>query len=102
MTGLGKSPFADNGTGVSSPPGAKRITDGTSQSALEKAQGTYLNVTGAGDYELPSLMGDFIMDGTKTNFPNWSFQSRTKQAWFPQRHVDFVGQSSPPPTCYSP
>jgi hypothetical protein len=50
---------------------------------------TYLNQTGAGDYNLPNLIGDQIhIAGKKTN-PNWSFQSRTKLAWFPERVVDF-------------
>lgn len=67
----------------------RRIFDGTSEKELMKAMSTYLNQTGAGDYNLPNLIGDKIpISGKKTN-PNWSFQSRTKLAWFPERHVDF-------------
>lgn len=67
-----------------------------------KAMSTYLNQTGAGDYNLPTLIGDKIAISTKKNNPNWSFQSRTKLAWFPQRTVDFQGGSSPAVTSYSP
>ena len=67
-----------------------------------KAMSTYLNQTGAGDYDLPNLTGEKIcIAGKKTN-PNWTFQSRTKLAWFPERKVDFCGGSSPPVTRYSP
>jgi hypothetical protein len=31
----------------------KRITDGTSEQAIEVAMNKYLNGTGAGDYDLP-------------------------------------------------
>jgi hypothetical protein len=48
-----------------------------------KAMSTYLNQTGAGDYNLPTLIGDKIAVSTKKTNPNWSFQSRTALAWFP-------------------
>ena len=54
-----------------------------------KAMSTYLNQTGAGDYNLPTLIGDRTAISTKKSNPNWSFQSRTKLSWFPQRTVDF-------------
>ena len=63
---------------------------------------TYLNQTGAGDYNLPGLTGEKVADSNKKSNPNWSFQSRTKLAWFPGRNVDFAGNSSPPVTSYSP
>jgi hypothetical protein len=38
-----------------------------------KAMSTYLNQTGAGDYNMPNLIGEKInISGKKTN-PNWSF-----------------------------
>lgn len=67
----------------------RRIFDGTSERELMKAMSTYLNQTGAGDYNLPTLIGDKIAVSTKKTNPNWSFQSRTALAWFPQRTVDF-------------
>jgi hypothetical protein len=67
----------------------KRIFDGTSEKELMKAMSTYLNQTGAGDYNLPNLTGEKVhIAGIKSN-PNWTFQSRTKLSWFPSRHVDF-------------
>jgi hypothetical protein len=51
----------------------RRITDGTSEKELMKAMSTYLNQTGAGDYNMPNLIGEKInISGKKTN-PNWSF-----------------------------
>jgi hypothetical protein len=61
----------------------RRIFDGTSERELMKAMSTYLNQTGAGDYNLPTLIGDKIAVSTKKTNPNWSFQSRTALAWFP-------------------
>jgi len=50
---------------------------------------TYLNKTGAGDYSLPQMTGQKIVEAQRRNQPNWSMQSRTKLAWFPGRTVDF-------------
>ena len=80
----------------------RRMFDGTSEKELMKAMSTYLNQTGAGDYNLPNLIGDKIHVAGKVTNPNWSFQSRTNLSWFPERHVDFQGRSSPPVTSYSP
>ena len=51
----------------------KRMFDGTSEKELMKAMSTYLNQTGAGDYNLPSLIGDKIHIAGKVTNPNWSF-----------------------------
>ena len=51
----------------------KRIFDGTSEKELIKAMSTYLNQTGAGDYNLPGLMGGKVSVSTKRTNPNWSF-----------------------------
>ena len=51
----------------------KRIFDGTSEKELMKAMSTYLNQTGAGDYNLPNLIGDKIHIAGKVTNPNWSF-----------------------------
>jgi len=39
----------------------RRITDGTSEKELMKAMSTFLNKTGAGDYNLPVLTGENIV-----------------------------------------
>jgi hypothetical protein len=39
----------------------RRITDGTSEKELMKAMSTFLNQTGAGDYNLPVLTGENIV-----------------------------------------
>ena len=62
---------------------------------------TYLNKTGAGDYNLPKLTGEKIIEANRRNQPNWSFKERTKLSWFPGRNVDFQASSSPPATKYS-
>ena len=67
----------------------RRIVDGTSEKELMKAMSTFLNRTGAGDYNLPNLTGEKIIVSGKKNPPNWSLKDRTKLSWFPQRHVDF-------------
>jgi hypothetical protein len=54
-----------------------------------KAMQTYLNRTGAGDYNLPKLTGEKIVEANRRNQPNWSFKERTKLSWFPGRNVDF-------------
>lgn len=38
----------------------RRIVDGTSEKELMKAMSTFLNRTGAGDYNLPNLTGEKI------------------------------------------
>ena len=53
--------------------GQKRLTDGTSVKAIEKAMASYLNSTGAGDYDMPKLTGEKISISNKRNPPNWSF-----------------------------
>ena len=49
-----------------------RITDGTSERELIKAMGTFLNRTGAADYNLPNMIGERLMDASKKNFPSWN------------------------------
>ncbi len=51
--------------------------------------GTFLNRTGAADYNLPSMIGERLMDASKKNFPSWNLHSRTRLSWFPGRDVDF-------------
>ena len=51
----------------------RRIFDGTSEKELMKAMSTYLNQTGAGDYDLPGLIGGKVSQSTKRTNPNWSF-----------------------------
>lgn len=67
----------------------RRIVDGTSEKELMKAMSTFLNRTGAGDYNLPNLTGERISVAGKGNQPSWSLKDRTKLSWFPQRYVDF-------------
>ena len=43
-----------------------------------KAMSTFLNRTGAGDYNLPVLTGEKISVAGKINQPNWSLKDRTK------------------------
>lgn len=78
------------------------MTDGTSQKELYKAMSTFLNRTGAGDYDLPRLTGAKQVEAGRKNQPEFSFRSRTKLSWFPGRDVDFKATSSPPATKYSP
>ena len=52
---------------------------------------TYLNVTGAADYNLPKLTGERLVVSNKKNQPMWGMQSRTKMGWFPERNSDFMG-----------
>lgn len=42
--------------------GKKRMNDGTSNKEIVKAMQTYLNRTGAGDYNLPKLTGEKIIE----------------------------------------
>lgn len=60
----------------------RRMTDGTGTKELIKALSTYLNQTGAGDYNLPRLIGDRVTQSTKKTSPAWSFQSRNKLGWY--------------------
>jgi hypothetical protein len=76
--------------------------DGTTEKELDKALRTYLNTTGAGDYEARKLIGEKVVESGKKNAPNFSFAAKTKMSWFPEHHVDFVGKTSPPSTKYSP
>jgi hypothetical protein len=80
----------------------KRMTDGTSNIEINKAMATYLNRTGAGDYNLPKLTGEKIVESNRKNLPSYSFKEKTKLSWFPGRNVDFQASSSPPPNIYSP
>lgn len=80
----------------------RRINDATSKKELFKAMSTFLNRTGAADYNLPKMTGEKIMVSNKRNGPKWNFHDKTKLAWFPGRDVDFKGTSSPPATNYSP
>jgi len=93
-------------SGMYSPTGKdipnRRITDGTSEKELMKAMSTFLNKTGAGDYNLPVLTGENIIVSQKKNQPNWSLKDRTKLSWFAGRDVDFRGCYSPAATIYSP
>lgn len=67
----------------------RRIIDGTSEKELMKAMSTYLNTTGAADYNLPKMTGAKVNVSNKKNLPSWGMQSRTKLSWFPGRNVEF-------------
>jgi|TARA_B110000285_G_C15013299_1_gene557633 hypothetical protein len=79
----------------------KRITDGTSVHALEMAMSQYLNSTGAGDYDLPVLTGEKLVESKRRNVPNYSIRHKTKLSWCPERAVNFQGLCSPPSTKYA-
>ena len=79
----------------------RRIVDATSEKELMKAMSTYLNTTGAADYNLPAMTGAKVSVSGKKNLPSWGMQSRTKLSWFPGRNVDFAGSASPPATLYA-
>jgi hypothetical protein len=72
---LDKSRYLSEYNSIISNPNStkRRINDGTSQKELMKAMSTYLNTTGAADYNLPTLLGDPIAISTKKTNPNWSF-----------------------------
>jgi len=57
-------------TDSNSPDAYRRITDGTGNVELNKAASTYLNRTGAADYNLPKLTGEKIMQSNKKNSPS--------------------------------
>ena len=65
------------------------MTDGTSQIELHKAMSTFLNQTGAGDYELPKLTGARMVEANRKNDPSFTFRNRTKMTWFAGRDVEF-------------
>lgn len=44
-----------------SPDAYRRVNDGTGEKELTKAMSTYLNKTGAADYNLPKLTGEKII-----------------------------------------
>lgn len=48
-------------TNTSMNEGKRRINDATSEKELIKAMSTYLNKTGAADYNLPKMTGEKIM-----------------------------------------
>ena len=79
----------------------KRLTDGTSQRELERAQELYINRISPDAYNLPKLTGVRQIETNKGNSPLYSFRSRTKLTYFPGRDVDFAGSSSPPCTLYA-
>lgn len=77
--------------------------DGTSQGELKKAMKTYLNQTGAADYNLPLLTGvPQSVISKNINSPSFSVKGKHKLAWFPHHEVDFIGSASPAVTTYSP
>lgn len=78
----------------------KRINDGTMPKELLKAMSTYLNETGAGDYNLPVLLGEKIAQSNKKTYPNWSFQSRNKVGWYKANNNHYLSTQSPPPNRY--
>lgn len=67
------SGYMDSDTGVSLDRNGnrraprKRIQDGTSTKEIQKAMMTYLNKTGAGDYNLPKLTGEKIIEANRRN-----------------------------------
>ena len=82
--------------------GKRRINDATGEKEIHKAHTTYLNRTGAADYNLPKLTGERIMVSNKVNQPAYRLHAKTKLSWFPGRDVDFKGSASPAATKYSP
>lgn len=79
-----------------------RVNDGTSDKEIKRAMSTYLNRSGAGDYNLPGMTGVNLAQSNKKTAPGWNLRSRTKLAWYPGRDVDFKGTYAPPATAYSP
>ena len=78
------------------------MTDGTAPKELVKALSTYLNPSGAGDYNLPALLGGPLTQSSKRTVPAWSLQSRNKLGWQPVYHNNnhFLGVHSPAATRY--
>ena len=56
----------------------RRVNDATSDKELYKAMTTYLNKTGAADYNLPKMTGEKIIQSNKKNRPTWNMHARTK------------------------
>ena len=84
-------------------PSKVTVWTGTNQVEIERAERTYMNALGPGDYDLPSLTGRFSIESKMRNIPALSFGMRPyKVGWHPELKADFVGQSSPPVTTYSP
>jgi len=50
---------------------------------LERAFTTYLNEAGPGDYQVAPTFGSKHVDGTKKNYPEFSFKAKTKITYFP-------------------
>jgi len=75
---------------------------GTSGKNLSRAISTYLNQTGPGDYNLPRLFGEPNVETQKRTNPAFTFRSRVRLPWSPEHKIDFVGNSSPAATKYSP
>lgn len=61
---------------------------------------TYLNETGAGDYNLPILLGEPIAQSNKKTNPEWSFQGRNKLGWYKANNNHYLATQSPPPNRY--
>lgn len=80
----------------------KKVFTGTGDNEYSKAHRTYLNEIGPGQYNLPELTGRHSLDTKRRNIPLISFSPRTKAPWHDEFHKDFVGQTSPPSTRYSP
>lgn len=65
----------------------------------------YINVTGPGDYTIPSNFADVSIretDSNKRTAPSYSLAPKTKQPYWPQYEVDFKGHDSPGMTSYHP
>ena len=75
---------------------------GTSEVEHQKAERTYLNALGPGQYNLPPLTGRFSLESKRKNIPYISLHSKVRQSWHPEYKTDFVGRNSPPSTKYSP
>lgn len=79
-----------------------KLFTGTTDQETDKALRTYMNEIGPGQYNLPSLTGRHSLESKRRNIPSISFGGKTKAPWHSEFHTDFVGQSSPASTRYSP
>ena len=79
-----------------------KVFTGTSEIEHEKAHRTYLNELGPGQYSLPPLTGRHSIESKRRNHPYISFGGKTKAPWHAEFYSEFVGQTSPPSTRYSP
>ena len=52
---------------------------------------TYLNKAGAGDYNLPQMIGKKVMESGKKTEPSWTLSAKTKLSWCPERKTEFIG-----------